>query len=57
LGSANTSDMARRYADVVIRPRTGGIGLLEFHQLDEAREAGRVAASEMLEATSSHLFS
>jgi NTE family protein len=57
LGSANTSDMARRYADVVIRPRTGGIGLLEFHQLDEAREAGRVATSEMLEASSAHLFS
>jgi NTE family protein len=56
LGSANTSDAARRYADVVIRPRTGSIGLLEFHQLDAAREAGRVATSEMLEASAAHLF-
>jgi CRP-like cAMP-binding protein len=27
-----------------------GVGLLEFHQLDVAREAGRVAAREVLEA-------
>ena len=49
LGSANTSDAASRHADLVIRPRPGGIGLLEFHQLDAAREAGRAAAREALE--------
>jgi predicted acylesterase/phospholipase RssA len=49
LGSENTSDAAQRHADLVIKPSTGGIGLLEFHQLDAAREAGRVAAREALE--------
>jgi predicted acylesterase/phospholipase RssA len=41
VGSESTSEAARRYADVVIKPRAAGIGLLEFHQLDRAREAGR----------------
>ena len=49
LGSANTSESARRHADLVIRPRAEGVGLLEFHQLDAAREAGRAAAREALE--------
>lgn len=48
LGSENTSEAARRHADLVIKPSTAGIGLLEFHQLDAAREAGRVAAREAL---------
>jgi NTE family protein len=50
LGSANTSEAARRHADLVITPRPDGIGLLEFHQLDAAREAGRKAAREALES-------
>ncbi len=41
--------MSRRHADLLIQPRTPGIGLLEFHQLDAAREAGRIAAREALE--------
>jgi EmrB/QacA subfamily drug resistance transporter len=49
LGSSNTSEAARRHADVVIKPRPDGVGLLEFHQLDVAREAGRSAAREVLE--------
>jgi NTE family protein len=49
LGSENTSEAARRHADLVIKPRAQGIGLLEFHQLDTAREAGQVAAREALE--------
>jgi predicted acylesterase/phospholipase RssA len=48
LGSANTSDAARRHADLVIKPRAEGVGLLEFHQLEAAREAGRAAAREAL---------
>ena len=48
LGSANTSEAARRHADLIIKPRTEGVGLLEFHQLDVAREAGRTAAREAL---------
>jgi predicted acylesterase/phospholipase RssA len=49
LGSSNTSESAHRHADWVITPRNEGIGLLEFHQLDQAREAGRKAAREALE--------
>ena len=56
LGSANTSDAARRHADLVIKPRAEGVGLLEFHQLDAAREAGRIAAREALEQAPPALF-
>jgi predicted acylesterase/phospholipase RssA len=56
LGSANTSDAARRHADLVIKPRAEGVGLLEFTQLDAAREAGRVAAREALEHAPAVLF-
>jgi NTE family protein len=49
LGSSNTSESARRHADWTITPRAEGVGLLEFHQLDQAREAGRAAAREALE--------
>jgi predicted acylesterase/phospholipase RssA len=52
LGSANTSEAARRHADLVINPRPAGVGLLEFHQIDAAREAGRTAAREALEPAS-----
>ena len=48
LGSENTAQAARRHADLVIRPRAEGIGLLEFASLDTAREAGRAAAREAL---------
>ncbi len=30
--------LARRHADLVIKPRAEGVGLLEFRQLDTARE-------------------
>ncbi len=36
LGSSNTSEAARRHADLVIKPRAEGVGLLEFHQLEAA---------------------
>jgi EmrB/QacA subfamily drug resistance transporter len=52
LGSANTAESAARHADLVIKPRAEGVGLLEFHQLDIAREAGRAAAREALEQAS-----
>jgi EmrB/QacA subfamily drug resistance transporter len=51
LGSENTAQAARRHADLVIRPRAEGIGLLEFTSLDAAREAGRTAAREALSRT------
>jgi EmrB/QacA subfamily drug resistance transporter len=56
LGSENTSNSARRYADLIIKPHADGVGLLEFHQLDAAREAGRAAAREALTHTSAPLF-
>ena len=40
---------ARLHADRTIKPRAEGAGLLEFHQLDVARESGRAAAREALE--------
>ncbi len=49
LGSENTAQAARRHADLVIKPHAEGVGLLEFDQLDAAREAGRAAAREALE--------
>ncbi|HSZ14142.1 MAG TPA: DHA2 family efflux MFS transporter permease subunit [Solirubrobacteraceae bacterium] len=49
LSSANTDESARRYADMTIPVRVPGVGLLEFHQIDAAREAGRVAAAAALD--------
>ena len=49
LSSANTDDAAQRYADLTIPIRVSGVGLLEFHQIDHAREAGRRAALAALE--------
>jgi len=49
LASSNTSGAAKRHADLIIKPRNDGMGLLEFHQLDRAREAGRRAVHEALE--------
>ncbi len=48
LSSANTDEAAQRYADMTISMRVSGVGLLEFHQIDQAREAGRRAATEAL---------
>ena len=44
LSSANTDEAARRHADMTISVRVPGVGLLEFHQIDAARKAGRLAA-------------
>jgi NTE family protein len=49
LSSANTDEAARRLADITIRVRVSGVGLLEFHQIDQARAAGRRAAEAALE--------
>jgi NTE family protein len=40
----------------VIEPRAVGVGLLEFHQIDAAREAGRVAARAAIEHANGRLF-
>jgi predicted acylesterase/phospholipase RssA len=44
LGSCASSESARRAADVSIVPDTVGVGMLEYHQLDVLRVAGRAAA-------------
>ncbi|MCW3019754.1 MAG: rane protein, partial [Solirubrobacterales bacterium] len=49
LSSANTDESARRHADMTIAVRVSGVGLLEFHQIDAAREAGRRAGTAALE--------
>jgi EmrB/QacA subfamily drug resistance transporter len=49
LAAADTTAAASRHADFVIRAGVEGVGLLEFHQIDAARQAGRRAALEALE--------
>ena len=55
LGSADIDRLARAHADLVIAPADDGVGMLEFHQLDRVRLAGRRAAVAALEADSSWL--
>jgi NTE family protein len=50
MGSAGAIAAARTQAAVVVTPDTRGIGLLEFHQIDRAVEAGRAAGRAALEA-------
>ena len=50
MGGAASLDDARSRATVVVTPDTRGIGLLEFHQIDRAREAGRVAGLAVVAA-------
>ncbi len=50
MGSAATIAAAREQATVVVTPDTRGIGLLEFHQIDRAVEAGRAAGRAAVEA-------
>jgi predicted acylesterase/phospholipase RssA len=49
LSSANTDEAARQHADMTIKVPVLGVGLLEFHQIDEARAAGRRAAEAALQ--------
>jgi predicted acylesterase/phospholipase RssA len=49
LSSANTTEAARVHADFTIEARVPGVGLFEFHQIDEARAAGQRAAAHALE--------
>jgi EmrB/QacA subfamily drug resistance transporter len=48
MGSTNSSEAAQRHSSLLITSRPPGIGLLEFHQIDHAREAGRQAARAAL---------
>jgi NTE family protein len=44
VSSHQAAEQSLARADVVIRPRTDSVGLLEWHQIDVVREAGREAA-------------
>lgn len=50
VGSADTAEAARRHADLVIQPDVGGVGLLDWRQLDYVRLSGRKAARMALES-------
>ena len=56
MGSVDTTEAARRHADLVILPEDDGVGLFEFHMLDTMREAGRRAARHALAAAPPSLF-
>jgi NTE family protein len=56
IGSADTREAGRRYADLVITPQNDGVGILEFHQLDRMKDAGRRAAVEALETAPAELL-
>ncbi|OSC41379.1 MFS transporter [Mycobacterium decipiens] len=48
ISSAIASESVLAQADLVIKPNPTGVGLMEYHQIDLAREAGRNAAREAL---------
>lgn len=49
LGSADTVAAARRHADLVIAPHLPDVEMLDYHRLEDALNAGRVAAAAALE--------
>jgi NTE family protein len=49
MGSAPAIAAARDQAAITVTPDTRGIGLLEFHQIDRAVEAGRAAGRAVVE--------
>ncbi|MBV9292108.1 MAG: patatin-like phospholipase family protein [Frankiales bacterium] len=55
MAGASALDRSRERATVVVTPDTRGIGLLEFHQIDRAREAGRAAGAAAADALDSLL--
>jgi NTE family protein len=54
--SESDSERRQSFADVLIRPDYDGIGILEFHMLDQMRESGRRAALEALEHAPASVF-
>ncbi|WP_204800718.1 MFS transporter [Mycobacterium riyadhense] len=48
ISSAITSAAVLAQADVVIKPNPIGVGFMEYHQIDRAREAGRAATRAAL---------
>jgi len=56
LASGSAAEQAIAGADLVLRPQAVGVGLLEFHQIDRMREAGREAARAALPQLSALVF-
>ena len=56
LGSTDTAETARRYADIVIEPAVAGAGLLAWDRTDDMIYAGRLAAEEALAAAPAGLL-
>ena len=48
IGSAMATSTVLAQADLAILPDPGSIGFLEWHQIDRAREAGRIATRAAL---------
>ena len=48
ISGAMSTTAALAQADVVIKPNPVGVGLMEYFQIDQAREAGRIAARAAL---------
>ena len=48
IASGMEANTALARAEVVVRPDARAVGFLEFHQIDAARESGRIAARESL---------
>ncbi len=51
IGSGGAVETARAAGAVVVTPSTMGVGLLEFHQLDQMVESGRAAARAVLDGS------
>jgi NTE family protein len=56
LRTEDTLAAAGRHAQLLILPERGGVGRLDFHQLDRMREEGRRAAARALETAPPELF-
>jgi NTE family protein len=56
ISSGGAIEAARASGAWVITPPTMGVGLLEFHQLDEVVRAGRLAARALLDEAGDDLF-
>jgi NTE family protein len=56
ISSGGAIEAARTSEAWVVTPPTMGVGLLEFHQLDQVAHAGRLAARTLLEEAGDELF-
>ena len=57
IASVDSKEAARLHADLLIVPGNDDVGVLEFHQLDRMRDAGRRAALAALDDASPELLS